>query len=395
MATEDHDFEEINYFNFNGKKVVWNKESRGAVGRLNTEGFDQVFEAFSQQLNHSNNANYIKELFEKSYLEHANLTDATRYLVNELFGDLGLVIIDGDDKNLKKQCAPFVKDELLNNTSFKQVTATSEKLSEHYNIQVNPREINLFYLKDNLRERIILENNEFKINNTSISFSETAILHELSKHPERFSPNVIIRPLYQEIILPNLCYIGGGGELAYWFQLKDYFDIVNVPFPILLLRNSVLLASEKELIKLNKLNISLKEVFYKQEDLIQTKVKELSEINIDFSEQKLFLQLQFDGLKELAKHTDKSFIGAVNAQEKKQLNGLDTLEKRLLKAQKRKLSDEVERIKNLQNELFPNQSLEERTRNFSEVYLELGTNLIPLLLEALNPLQLKFTVIEY
>ena len=395
MATEDHDFEEINYFNFKGKKVVWDRNSSGAVGRLNTEGFNTIFKAFSEELGNSNNANSIKKMFENAYLQHTNLTDATRYLVNELFGEYGLVIIDGDDALLKNEFAPIVKDELLNNTSFSQVSKTSKKLVQNYNIQVNPREINLFYLKDNLRERIIFENNEYKINNTSIVFSEEEILDEVTNSPEFFSPNVIMRPLYQEIILPNLCYIGGGGELAYWFQLKDYFSKVNAPFPILLLRNSVLLASKKQIVKLNKLKVTLKELFYKQEVLINKKVKEISEVSIDFSEQKLFLQEQFLDLKELAKQTDKSFLGAVKAQEKKQLNGLNNLEKRLLKAQKRKLSDVVSRMESLQNQLFPNQSLEERSRNFSEIYLELGTDLIPMLLEALQPLKLEFTVLEY
>jgi len=395
MATEDHDFEEIKYFNFNGQKVVWNRKSSGAVGRLETTGFTHVFQEFSQQLGNTSNANFIKELFEKSYVEHNNLTDATRYLVNELFGEYGLVILDGDDKKLKEQFTPTVKDELINRTSFNQVSETSERLGEKYKVQVNPREINLFYLKDNLRERIVFENDIFKINNTLLAFSESEILEEVSNFPERFSPNVIMRPLYQETILPNICYIGGGGELAYWFQLKTYFESVNIPFPILLLRNSVLLASEKQLIKLEKLNIFLKEIFNKQQYLIDEKVKEISEVNIDFSQQKMFLQQQFETLKELAKKTDFSFLGAVNAQEKKQLNGLENLEKRLLKAQKRKLSDVVERIKLLQDALFPNQSLEERTRNFSEVYLELGADLIPVLMEALNPLQLEFTIVEY
>ena len=324
-------------------------------------------------------------------MNHTNLTDATRYLVNELFGEYGLVIIDGDNSVLKKEFSPNIKEELLNNISFKEVSKTSKKLAENYNIQVNPREINLFYLKDNLRERIIFENSKYKINNTAIVFSKDEILNELNKFPERFSPNVIMRPLYQEIILPNLCYIGGGGELAYWFQLKNYFSQVKTPFPILLLRNSALLISKKQLIKLNKLN----EVFYKHQDLINKKVKEISKIEIDFSEQKSFLQQQFIALKELAKQTDSSFVGAVNAQEKKQLNGLDNLEKRLLKAQKRKLSDIVTRIESLQNQLFPNKSLEERTVNFSEIYLELGSDLIPMLFEALQPLKLEFTVIEY
>jgi len=161
------------------------------------------------------------------------------------------------------------------------------------------------------------------------------------------------------------------------------------------LRNSILLASEKQLIKSRNLNISLEELFLKQEALITIKVKEISEIEINFSKQKEHLKQQFIDLKELANKTDISFLGAVNAQEKKQLNGLLNLEKRLLKAQKRKLSDVVERIILLQNELFPNKSLEERTRNFSEPYLKLGKDLIPLLMEAINPLQLEFRVIEY
>ena len=395
MATEDHDFDEINYFNFKGNKISWNIKSSGAVGRLETKGFDEVFNEFSQLLGNSNNANFIKELFQKAYLENSNLTKATRFLVNELFGEYGLVIIDGDDVLLKEEFSPIIKDELLNNTSFKQVSATNEKLAEDYKIQVNPREINLFYLKDNLRERIVFENHHFKINNTNIVFSEEEILKEVSNYPERFSPNVIMRPLFQETILPNLCYIGGGGELAYWLQLKGYFEKVNTPFPILLLRNSVLLSSEKQIIKLRKLNISLKEIFYNQNNLIDQKVKEISNFSIDFSQQKYFLCQQFMSLKELAKQTDPSFIGAVNAQEKKQLNGLNKLENRLLKAQKRKLINEVQRIKKIQNELFPNQSLEERSLNFSEIYLELGKDLIPMLFEALDPLNLEFTVIEY
>ena len=204
-----------------------------------------------------------------------------------------------------------------------------------------------------------------------------------------------MRPLYQETILPNLCYIGGGGELAYWFQLKQYFDKVNTVFPILLLRNSALLASSKQIEKLDKLNISIEESFCKQGSLIDKKVKETSEINIDFSSQRTFLTQQFDVLEEVALKTDVSFMGAVKAQKKKQLKGLNNLEKRLLKAEKRKLVDEVQRMKTLQNELFPNNSLEERTRNFSEYYLKLGHNLIPLLMKSLDPLQLEFTVIEY
>ncbi|NEW80198.1 MAG: bacillithiol biosynthesis cysteine-adding enzyme BshC [Gelidibacter sp.] len=395
MATEDHDFEEIQYFNVNSTKISWNRESSGAVGRLKTDGFDAVFNEFSTLLGNSKNADALRELFKNAYLKNKNLAEATRYLVNELFGKHGLVIVDGDDVKLKKQFAPFVKQELLQNTSFNIVSKTDQQLSAKYKIQVNPREINLFYLKDAIRERIIFEKNLFKVNNTSLIFTENEMLKEVEEHPERFSPNVILRPLYQEIVLPNLAYIGGGGELAYWFQLKNYFNAVNVPFPILVLRNSVLLATKKQLHKLDKLSISISEIFNKQETLVENVIKKHSEIKIDFSEQKSHLKQQFSALKELAKKTDSTFLGAVNAQEKKQLNGLDYLEKRLLKAQKRKLSDVVDRVTDLQNGLFPNQSLQERNQNFSAFYEVMGADLIPMLLKNTDPLKFEFTVIEF
>ncbi|WP_298346580.1 bacillithiol biosynthesis cysteine-adding enzyme BshC [uncultured Algibacter sp.] len=396
MATEDHDFEEINYFNFKGKKFQWNREANGAVGELSTKGLDEVLEMLSLDLGVTTNAEAIKGLFKSAYLEHDNLADATRFLANELFKDYGLVIIDANDAELKRLFIPYLETELFNKTSFNEVLKTNKKLSklsEHYKIQVNPREINLFYLDKGIRERIVYDENVFKVLNTNIVWNKSEIKKTLLEFPERFSPNVIMRPLYQEVILPNLCYIGGGGELAYWMQLKDYFEKVDVVFPILLLRNSVLIKNSKQTKKLQKLNISNEDLFLRKDSLINKKVREISNIDIDFSTQAIHLKQQFKDLYKLTEQTDKSFLGAVKAQEIKQLKGLDNLEKRLLKAQKRKLSDEVQRMTDIKNELFPNGSLQERNTNFSEFYLEYGEQLIPKLIESLEPLKGEFTII--
>ncbi|MFB9076890.1 bacillithiol biosynthesis cysteine-adding enzyme BshC [Flavobacterium procerum] len=392
MATEDHDFEEINYFNFRGKKFRWNTESTGPVGRLSTKGLEEFFEIYSKELGSSTNANTLKKLFEDSYLKHDNLADATRFLANSLFASYGLVIIDADDADLKRAFVPFAKEELENQTSYKAVQETIKKLDE-YSVQVNPREINLFYIEDKLRERIIFENDKYYVNHTKISFSKEQIFNELENHPEKFSPNVIMRPLYQEIILPNLCYIGGGGEIAYWLELKAFFDAVNITFPMLLVRNSVLLATEKQTKKADNLDLSWKDLFSKPENLVNSVTHKLSPFPIDLTTQKEALENQFKYLFELAEQTDKSFSGAVKAQEVKQKKGLENLEKRLLKAQKRKLQDQLQRITDLQCELFPNQSLQERQANFSEFYLEKGEQLVPLLLQKLKPLEMNFNII--
>src|SRR5690606_19894853 len=139
-----------------------------------------------------------------------------------------------------------------------------------------------FYLKENLRERIIEKEGQFYVNETDITFSKEEILKELHENPERFSPNALLRPLYQEVILPNLCYIGGGGELAYWFQLKDYFEAVQVPFPILLLRNSALLVPKMLSEKMKALNVKVEDLFLPQHELMTKHTQGISKTTIDF-----------------------------------------------------------------------------------------------------------------
>ncbi len=395
MATEDHDFEEINYFNFHGKKVNWERASGGPVGRLSTNGLEEVLATLKVEWGKSENAQKLLQLFEASYLKHENLADATRYLGNELFQEYGLVIVDGDDPQLKKAFVPIVKRELSGGASHQEITETTSRLQKAgYPQQVFPREINLFYIEEGIRERIIERHHKFYVNGTEKVFSQEELFEIVDTHPERFSPNALLRPLYQEILLPNLCYIGGGGELAYWFQLKDYFASVQVPFPMLLLRNSVLLIPEKVKEKIDKMEVPVEKLFLKPHELKTWYTKKVSEIQIDFSEQKSFLQRQFEDLYTLAVQTDASFLGAVAAQEKKQLNGLDHLEKRLLKAQKRKLVDVLERLSAIQTELFPKSSLQERVHNFSEWYLEYGEELLRVLKNELDPLHPDFTILE-
>ena len=375
MATEDHDFEEINHFYIHQKKVVWNSNQTGMVGAFKTETLLQVAEALKVELGISSEAKKIFELFKNAYLKNSDLSSATRYLVNELFKEYGLVIIDGNDKSLKQLFIPYFKQDLLENTAYNQVNKTIsyiKKINTTYPVQVNPREINIFYLKKGIRERIIKQNNTFQIHNTSIQFSENELIKELEENPENFSPNVILRPVYQEVILPNLCYIGGGGELAYWLELKASFEAQKITFPILMLRNSVLIIYEKQFEKLKKLQVSGKDIFLK----------------------KNVLKNQFEYLYKIAQQTDKTFHNAVKAQEVKQIKGLEKLEKRLLKAQKKKNTEYLERVLTLHSELFPEESLQERINNFSEYMIATQGNFINLLISILNPFDFRFIIIN-
>ena len=398
MATEDHDFEEINHFSFRGQKLAWHAEQSGMVGDFSTEGLERISHILKVLLGKSHQGQYLASLFERAYEQHKTLASATRYLVNELFTPYGLVIIDGNDKALKELLVPYFKRELLENASHKEVEKTLayiKSVNKNYPEQVHPREINIFYVKDGIRERIVKDEQGYTVLNTSIRFSEEEILRHLECFPEYFSPNVILRPLYQEVILPNLAYIGGGGEIAYWLELKDMFAQYKVPFPMLMLRNSVLLISEAQEKKLHKLGLTHHDIFLKNNILENKITQRLSEYPIDFSAQRACLQEHFAQLHQIAAHTDKSFLGAVKAQEAKQLKGLDNLEKRLLKAQKKKYRETLDRVIDLRVSLFPKESLQERVDNFSEYMIESQGQFINTLVKHLSPFDFRFVILSY
>ncbi len=393
MASEDHDFAEINYINFKGEKLVWRKQDGGPVGRFSTDGLKEIIEELAQKMGPGTFANQFTELLKSSYLDSHTLAAATRQLTHSLFGDDGLVVIDGDDAKLKKSMIPHFKRELFEGVSHREVSQTSSTLQQEYFEQVHPREINLFYILDGVRERIVNNGNRWEVLETSISFTKEEIEQELINHPESFSPNVILRPLYQEVILPNLAYIGGGGELAYWFQLKGMFKAFDVPFPILSLRNSVLWVDEKSDKQIEKLEISVDQLFRPIEDAKGDFVKERAPLDMELEPYEQKLQQMFDDLEEVANLTDRSMLGAVNAQRQKQLNGLENLKKKLVKAEKKRQEVSMSRFNKLHETLFPNGSLQERYSNLSELYMEYGNSFISTLKSRLNPLDFRFMVL--
>src|ERR1700761_3147034 len=262
MASEDHDFAEINYTNIGGKKVHWWYEASGAPGRLNPDTIRQALNQYKGVLGLEHHAPELAEIVEYAYTKFDKLADATRYMVNALFGQYGLVIIDADDHQLKQQFAGIIEQDIIEENSFKNISATNgqlEKLGVH--IQVNPREINFFYLVDGLRERIVFEDNIYKVLNTEIGFTKEELQKEISTYPERFSPNVVMRPLYQEYILPNIAYVGGGAEVVYWLELKSNFEHYKVDFPILILRNSGLVIPKQSASKIARMELAPCELF--------------------------------------------------------------------------------------------------------------------------------------
>lgn len=383
MASEDHDFEEVNHFSLFGKTHTWQTVQKGAVGEFSLE----------------NLAEFLTEISpENPYISHyknkKNLADATASLVNQLFENEGLIVLNSNEKSLKSLFVEHIKNDVFENSAFKTITEQSKKIENlGYSAQIHPREINFFYLQPAVRERIIKENNRYKVLNTSISFSEAELKSEIESHPERFSPNVCLRPLYQEVILPNIAYVGGPGEIAYWLQLKTFFDYSKVDFPILLPRNFALIVPKNIEEKLQKLKISVSDLFLDAQTLKNSYLKNNGQKNIDFETYKDKVYGVFDALKKEILAIDGSLDGFMEAQKNESSKQFELISKKTTKAIETKENVHIEQLLKIQAKLFPDGDLQERKANFLNFELQ-KPDFIAQLLQSFEPFAFKFQLLS-
>lgn len=393
MGSEDADLDELGYINVQGEKLTWKTTQTGAVGRMNTKGLEVIIDRLRVQFGFLPYGSQMVEMLENAYLKAENIQQATFKLVNDLFSSFGLIVLIPDHPKLKAAYAGVMQRDLLEQYSSKIVSGTIARLQEHYKVQAGGRDINLFYLfDDGRRERIELNGDRYRVLFSDLNFTKETLLAELRANPQRFSPNVILRGMFQESILPNIAFIGGGGELAYWLELKDLFEASAVPYPLLILRNSFLLAGEKaEKIK-NKLGLSEAELFLPQPELENLLAERIHGNRYDTTaaaaEMKAFyakLELQAGAIDV----TLRQHVAALHARALKKLEGL---EKKMKRAERRLLQDESNQLTALKAMLFPNGNLQERTENFMPYFAMYGAALLERLYKESLTIEQEFTV---
>ncbi|MFT4203872.1 MAG: bacillithiol biosynthesis cysteine-adding enzyme BshC [Chitinophagaceae bacterium] len=378
MGSEDADLDEIGQFTVHGKKYVWDTPQTGAVGRMKVDpALLQLLKELKGQIDVEPHGNELTELFASCYTLGKTIQQATLEIMHQLFGKYGLVVLVPDNAVLKKLFEPVVRRELETQFSHPIVEKTSEQLeAAGYKQQASGRALNLFYLLDDRRERIEKEDGKYSVPALNLTFSETEILEELQSHPERFSANVILRGAFQETVLPNIIFVGGGGELAYWLELKNVFNAVQVPYPVLMLRNSFTILDERATCFYKLLQITPTQLFASEVDILNFLSERKNHNKIQLTEEINALKQIYRSIKEKALEASSTLEKHVNAllvQQEKKLHGL---EKKMQRQERKKLVTESEWLQYLKTTLFPDDSLQERIENIATLYGQYGKALL-------------------
>lgn len=395
MGSEDADLEELGHVYIRGEKMVWDSRQSGAFGRMKVDAaLVQLIESIAGQLLVYENGEDIIHLVRSSYRLGTTIEQASFTFIHALFADYGLVVLLPDNTELKRAFIPVMQKELTEGFSQQAVAETISDFPTYYKIQAGGRELNLFYLGDQYRERIIRKGESFMVQHRSLQFTHDQILAELQAFPERFSPNVILRPVFQELILPNVAFIGGGGEIAYWLELQKVFEAVRVPFPVLILRNSFLIINAAMRKTREKLGFAVNDLFKPTGELLNELVMRESKLNLSLEQEKQALAAVYRQANNIAGAIDSTLSGHARALGVKALDKLTALEKKMLKAERKKFEAVQRQLQKLKAELFPHNNLQERIENILLFYARWGKEILAVIEEHSAVFEQEFCIIE-
>lgn len=395
MGSEDADLAEVGSYCIDGAKHQWNTKQTGAIGRMLVDDhLLQLLQDLEGYWTVKPDGKESLAIIKAAYKKGNTIIEATLQMVHLFFGKQGLVVVQPDDAKLKSLFVEVMQKELTTQFSQTAIQPTLKSLLENYHVQSEGRAINLFYLKDAHRNRIEKSGELFSVVDTNIQFTQAEIIKELQAHPDRFSPNVILRGAYQETILPSVVFVGGGGELAYWMGLKNVFAQADVNYPVLLLRNSFLFINEKQTKQWASLEFGMEALFNSIQDLELAFIKKQSVENLALTEHiasltVLYKAIQQDVIKIDSSLGDHALNLSAQAQKK-----LALLEKKMIRAEKRKQQTSLARIHSIKSELFPDNNLQERVENFSKWVGAYGWSWVEAILNSSNSVDASFTIIH-
>lgn len=408
LESEDHDFLESNNAKiFNSKneivKIEFNpdlkKENYGPVGEVKfDEKIDETLKTLEDALQETEFKDEVLKLVRFAYSKGSNFAQAFVKFVGELFKDFGLIFLNPNDVELKKLLIPIFEKEIDEHPKLSGlIVDVSAELEERYHAQIKPRPLNLFLLYKDGRFPIEPADEEgiFRLKGARVKFSKGELKNILETSPHLLSPNVVLRPICQDTLLPTICYVAGPSEVAYFAQLKPAYVYFNVPMPVIFPRISATLIEPKVRKILEKYGVDIKEVFTDFSAVAKKILLSSSEIDIDgfFNVAKARFESMLNEIKEFVAKIDPTLAGAVDNSGSKILYHINNIYEKSISAHQKRNEIISQQIEKLKVNLLPEDELQERVLNITYFLNKYSLSLIEKLFDELEAFDFNHQVV--
>ncbi len=408
LEGDDHDFNEVRsinildnenqILNIGYKEEISDDDAKQSIGNLIfDEALNEFFTKLDENLRETEFKNELLSKLKECYQVGKSFKQSFKDLLFWLFDEQGLIIFDPQDPKVKEILKPIFKKEVndfaLHTQKLIQVSA---RLEEIYHAQVKVKPVNLFYHTDDGRYSVEPVEEIFKLRRKRKQFTKEEILQEIDNAPQRFSPNVLLRPICQDYIFPTGFYVAGPSEISYFAQVTPLYDFYNVVAPIVYPRVSFTILEKNISSTLDKYDLTINDIFLGFEELKEKVIANLSENNIEkvFQESDNDIELLFDKIKENLFAVDKTLVDVSGKTKEKILSLLNELKSKAIKAQENKYETTIRQLTRVSNLLYPNGNLQERELNFSYFYNKYGMEFIQKLYDDISVSEFEHQIIQ-
>lgn len=408
LEGDDHDFDEVRkislldtnnqLFTLKYNDGLEEEINRGSIGQLKlNQNIENFFNELSNNLRETEFKNSLIDFLKSSYQPNTTFLEAFRSLMINIFDEYGLIIFNPLDPSVKKLLTPIFSKEIINyrdHTGY--LVERSAELEEFYHAQVKVKPINLFYIENN--ERLLLEpaDNDYRLKGRRKKFTQEDLLAQLNYAPERFSPNVLLRPICQDYLFPTAFYIGGPSEISYFAQLSPLYEIYNINQPIIYPRASATITEKGVKTILEKYNLKCINFFISKDELITNIVTQNSsmDINLLFNESLSNIEKVILLLGENLSLIDKSLYELTLKTKQRIEENLQYLKNKAVELEKSKHEVTIRQLSKIHNILYPNNNLQEREINFSYFANKYGLDILKWIFNELTINKFEHQILE-
>ncbi len=372
---EDHDFAEMNHVGVLGGEGQYLRieylpgghlpeRNPGPVGELVFDAaLDQTFTALRDGLQHTEFTDPLLNQLRDAYAREKTFNRSFAAWMNFLFEGYGLVFISPNDRRLKKLLSPLFTREILEFPKTSQlIIAQSAELERNYHAQVKPRSVNLFLFHRGGRYAIEPREHDFSLRGTRHFLQKDELLKIADETPELLSPNVVLRPIAQDTLLPTAVYVAGPSEISYQAQLKPLYAELGLPQPVIYPRASASFVEERLMRVMEKYQLDLAAFLEDPSQIKERVLEQIEDVKLD----RLFgdtTHVVHDALGELRfalKEIDATLQGPLDGVKSKFDVNLGVLREKAVAAQERRHDTAMRQIEKSAASLLPNNALQER-----------------------------------